>query len=121
MSSLVRRGLMARTSSGLKVLSLGPTAELSRGTASGPLLFLLGSRGRTGTGACMGRGVSCSAEEEEEEESARSMGGERWELGGSRDRWPSISEAGRVSLSDGVLRFIELRESVVAVYRTWES
>jgi hypothetical protein len=50
MSSLVLRGLMALTSSGPKWASTGPTAELSRGTTKGPLLFRLGSRGRTGMG-----------------------------------------------------------------------
>lgn len=50
MSSLVRRGLIARTSSGPKGASTGPTALLSRGTTRGPLLFLLGRRGRTGIG-----------------------------------------------------------------------
>lgn len=50
MSSLVLRGLMALTSSGPKCGSTGPTAELSRGTTRGPLLFRLGSRGRVGMG-----------------------------------------------------------------------
>jgi hypothetical protein len=50
MSSLVRRGLMALTSSGPNSDSTGPTAELSRGTTRGPLLFRLGSRGRVGIG-----------------------------------------------------------------------
>jgi len=49
-SSLVRRGLMALTSSGPNSASMGPTAELSRGTTSGPLLFRLGKRGRMGVG-----------------------------------------------------------------------
>jgi hypothetical protein len=38
-SSLVLRGLIALTSSGPKSGSRGPTAELSRGTTRGPLLF----------------------------------------------------------------------------------
>ena len=39
-SSLVLLGLIALTSSGPKSGSRGPTAELSRGTTNGPLLFL---------------------------------------------------------------------------------
>jgi hypothetical protein len=49
-SSLVRRGLIALTSSGPKLHSTGPTSKLSRGTTSGPLLLRLGSRGRMGIG-----------------------------------------------------------------------
>lgn len=49
-SSLVRRGLIALTSSGPKLHSTGPTSKLSRGTTSGPLLLRLGSRGRIGIG-----------------------------------------------------------------------
>ena len=49
-SSLVRLGLMALTSSGPNSASTGPTAELSRGTTKGPLLLRLGSRGRVGMG-----------------------------------------------------------------------
>jgi hypothetical protein len=50
MSSLVRRGLMDLTSSGPYSASIGPTAELSRGTTRGPLLLRLGSLGRMGIG-----------------------------------------------------------------------
>lgn len=60
-SSLDLRGLIARTSSGPNCMSTGPTS-LSRGITMGPLLFLLRSRGRVGTGAWMVR-LSCSADE----------------------------------------------------------
>lgn len=54
MSSLVRRGLMALTSSGPACTSTGPTSVESRGTIMVPLLLRLGSFGRTGFGAWMG-------------------------------------------------------------------
>lgn len=62
-SSLDRLGLIALTSSGPNWMSTGPTS-LSRGITMGPLLFLLSSRGRVGTGAWIVR-VSCSADESE--------------------------------------------------------
>lgn len=66
-SSLVRRGLMARISP----TSAGSNASTeSRGTMMVPLLFRLGRRGRTGTGATM---FWPSPTEDAEEESERAM------------------------------------------------
>lgn len=64
---------MARTSSGPKCESTGPTAELSRGTTKGPLLFRLGRRGRVGMGWWM-MGSFWSEGVVETDESERSMG-----------------------------------------------
>ena len=50
-SSLDLLGLMARTSSGSIIVSIGPTAAESRGTIIVPLLFLLGRPGLRGIGA----------------------------------------------------------------------
>lgn len=80
-SSLVLRGLMARTSPGSILTSVGSTASTdSRGTIMVPLLFRLGSRGRTGTGATM-PGVLDWSTEDAEDESERAISGIR---GGKR-------------------------------------
>lgn len=73
-SSLVLRGLMARTSPGSIMTSVGSTASAdSRGTMIVPLLFRLGRRGRTGTGATIW-GLDWSMDEAEEE-SERAISG----------------------------------------------
>ena len=76
-SSLVLRGLMARTSSGPKCDSTGPTSKLSRGTTRGPLLRRLGKRGRIGIGwRIVPSSLSCASDPEEDEtaESERAIG-----------------------------------------------
>ena len=74
-SSLVLRGLMARTSPGSILTSVGSTASTdSRGTMIVPLLFRLGRRGRTGTGAMM-PGVLDWSTEDAEDESERVISG----------------------------------------------
>jgi hypothetical protein len=65
MSSLLRRGLMARTSSGgtARGAAPSPSSAESRGTTSGPVDLRSGKAGRTGDGACSvvggGGGVGC--------------------------------------------------------------
>lgn len=72
MSSVVLRGLMARTSSGSSSVSTGPTAEESLGTIMVPLLFRVGKGGRMGTGAWM---EDCWSSEEVDDECSRSIDG----------------------------------------------
>ena len=62
-SSLVLLGLMALTSSGPTCISIGPTADESRGTIMVPLLLRLGRGGRTGMGAWM---VGCWSSDDDE-------------------------------------------------------
>lgn len=72
---MVRRGLIARTSPGSNLVSVGSTASTdSRGTMIVPLLFRLGRRGRTGTGATI-CGIEDSPTEEAEDESERAISG----------------------------------------------
>lgn len=66
MSSLVRLGLMALTSSGPACTSTGPTSVESRGTIMVPLLLRLGSLGRTGFGAWMGWSIDVPDDESDQ-------------------------------------------------------
>lgn len=95
MSSLVLRGLMALTSSGPKWASIGPTAELSRGTTKGPLLLRLGNRGRVGIGWWIVISLSDPAEAEESERPRESgLGGPEWLSEG--DSWSDMFSSSRV-------------------------